>query len=69
MFYGPMSGVQLSYDITQAAYYTHDPIQGRSQDSGAPSKLAIAGYPPTKLQLLPPPGFSRGPIEVLLGAH
>jgi hypothetical protein len=26
MFYGPMSGVQLSYGITQSAYYTHDPI-------------------------------------------
>jgi hypothetical protein len=27
MFCGPVSGVQLSYDITQAAYYTHDPIE------------------------------------------
>ena len=26
MFYRPMSGVQLSYGITQGAYYTHDVI-------------------------------------------
>jgi hypothetical protein len=25
MFYGPTSGVQLSYTITQSAYYTRDP--------------------------------------------
>jgi hypothetical protein len=26
MFYGPTSGVQLSYGITQDTYYTHNPI-------------------------------------------
>jgi hypothetical protein len=26
MLFGPMSGVQLFYDITQGAYYTRDPI-------------------------------------------
>jgi hypothetical protein len=26
MFYGPMSGVQSSYSITQTVYYKHDPI-------------------------------------------
>jgi hypothetical protein len=26
MFYGPTRGVQLSYGITQGAYYSHDQI-------------------------------------------
>jgi hypothetical protein len=26
LFYGPTSGVQLSFGIMQGVYYTHDPI-------------------------------------------